>query len=146
MNNEKLNEMLKQLGGEKPPEDVHKLAEEISRRSVDVLSFPQVSTFGRVRISLFRFSAAAAVIIFVFTFGFYIGKQSSPSQFQISSFNSGGFCGQYPQNETHKLSSDGFWRRKALALMQPKSRSQIEFSKVGILQAYRQYIQEKYND
>jgi hypothetical protein len=146
MHNEKLNEILERLGGEKPPEDVHKLAEEISRRSVDVLSFPQVSTFGRKLISPLRFAAAAAVIIFVFTFGFYIGKQSESSQFQVSSLNSGGFPGQYPQQEINKQSEDSFWRRKVLAVMQSKSRSQIKFSRVDILQAYRQYIQEKCND
>jgi hypothetical protein len=146
MNNKKLNEILEQLGSEKLPEDVHKLAEEISYRSMDFLSFLRIPGFGRNRISPFRFIATAAVIIFVFFFGFYIGKQSLPSQFQVSSFNNGAFLRQYPQQETHKQPEDGFWHRKVLAVMQPQSRSQIKFSKVDILQAYRQYIQEKHND
>jgi len=146
MSNEKLNEILGKLGSEKLPGDVHKFAEEISHRSVDVLSFPRVSTFGPVRMSLFRFAAAAAVIIFVFTFGFYVGKQSSPSQFQVSQLKNGSYLEQYPGQTADEQKQDGFWRRKALAVMQPKSRSKIKLSKVDILQAYSQYFQEKHND
>jgi hypothetical protein len=146
MDNKKLNEILEQLGGEKPTEDVHKLAEEISRQSVDVLSILRIPGFGRVRISLFRFAAAAAVIIFVFTFGFYTGKQSSLSQFRVSSLNSSGFSGQYLQQKTNKQSEDSFWHQKALAAMQSKPCSQIKSGRVNIIKAYRQYIQEKYND
>jgi len=146
MKDEKLNEILEQLGGEELPEDMRKLAEEISRQSADVLNFPRIPGFGRMRISPFSFAAAAAVIIFVFTIGFYAGKQSSPSQFQVSSLNSSSYPEQYPEQTARKQSQDGFWRRKALAVMQPKSCPQIKFSKVNILKAYRQYLQEKHND
>jgi hypothetical protein len=41
---------------------------------------------------------------------------------------------------------DSFWQQKALAAMQPRPYTQNQLSQTALLNIYKQYLKEKYND
>ena len=89
-----------------------------------------------------KLAAAAAIFIAV---GIFIGRWSKPTppphSLHVTSFTSA--VSMYPAaNKTE----DSFWRKKALAAMQPRPYQQTLTTKTSLLNTYKQYLKEKYYD
>ncbi|OHB57454.1 MAG: hypothetical protein A2173_04310 [Planctomycetes bacterium RBG_13_44_8b] len=89
--------------------------------------------------------AVAAAIFIAFGVGFSIGRWSQPPQPEPPSL----VIAYVPSISIHSSASkseDGFWRQKVFAAMQPKPYAQTQFDKTSLLNAYKQYLKEKYYD
>jgi len=149
----------------KPKNDVHKLIKklqikasaELDRRVHDDISIalaksqdtepavtgPTICRFimkGRVA----KFAVAAAIFI-AFGIGVSVGRWSKPAPpphlLDVTGYTSA--VSVYP---TTPKAQDGFWRRKALAAMQPRPYAQTQITKTSRIDAYKQYLKEKYYD
>ena len=87
----------------------------------------------------------AAAIIIAFGIGFSIGQRSKPAPpphlLDVTGYTSA--VSVYP---TTPKAQDGFWRRKALAAMQPRPYTHTQITKTSLIDAYKQYLKEKYHD
>lgn len=144
MNEEKLIEILKNIGQTEVPSNVTHIAEQTSQRFAAALDILQAQRPERTRFIIgLRLLAAAAVVIFVFAIGLSVGRWSTPPQTQLSLLNLPGYALTMPTHPAVQQ-ADGFWQQKALAAMQPRPYSQIQTTKINLLNAYRQYLKEKH--
>jgi hypothetical protein len=148
MDNKNIKNMLRTLADEPLPDDINELAEKKFKQFSEKITKQKQQNIWRIIINskITKSATAAAIIILVFTLGFYTGRQSSQSQFQISRFNNNSYSEQFPEQSIDKQNQGGFWSRKVLTVMQRKSCSQLRSGKVNMLKIYRQYIQERHND
>ncbi|MBN2019365.1 MAG: hypothetical protein JW749_03995 [Sedimentisphaerales bacterium] len=142
MNEEKLKQILNKIGQTDVSPDVIRIAEQTSQSFTSALNLlqsrrPPLATF----FIGFKRIAVAAVIFFAFGIGLSVGRWSKPT----GSFNVTAYTPTISTYTSTSKNADGFWRQKALAAMQPRPYAQ---SAVGnkLLNAYNQYLKEKYND
>jgi hypothetical protein len=147
MNEEKLKQILNNIGQTDVPPDITRIAEQTSQRFTAALNILQAQRPQRTRFVIgLRLIAAAAVIVFAFAIGLSVGQRSTPPQTQLSSLNLTGYASPVPTHPTVQQAKDSFWRQKMLAAMQPRPYARTNFDKAGLLNDYKQYLKEKYND
>jgi len=88
----------------------------------------------------------AAAILIAFGTGFSIGRWSKPTQLTPHSFDTAGYISVIAVHQTPPKAEDSFWRRKALAAMQPRPYIQTQTTKTSLLNAYKKYLKEKDHD
>jgi hypothetical protein len=87
----------------------------------------------------------AAAILFAFGIGFSIGRWSKPPQ-SPPSLNIIDYTSVVSMYPTAPKAEASFWRRKALAAMQPRPYVQSYFDKTSLFNTYKQYLKEKHYD
>jgi len=92
-----------------------------------------------------KFAIAAAILI-AFGIGFFTGRRSNPTRPAPHSHDVTGYTSVVPVYPTAPKAEDSFWRRKALAAMQPKPYVQNQINKTNLIDAYKQYLKEKHYD
>jgi hypothetical protein len=145
MNEEKLKQILKDIGQTEVPPNAAHIAEQASQRFADTLNIlraqrPPLATF----FIGFKRVAVAASILFTFAIGLSVGRWSKPmppaSRLpEVASYTQP--VSAYP---TAGKNPDSFWQQKALAAMQPRPYSQNEISQTALLNVYKQYLKEKH--
>jgi hypothetical protein len=145
MNEEKLIEILKNIGQADVPPNIAHIAEQTSQRFAATLNIlqaqrPPLATF----FIGFRRIAVAAVILFTFAIGLSVGRWSKPPQTQLSSLNLTDYASPMLTHAPIQQAKDSFWRQKTLAAMQPRPYAQTQFSQTGLLNAYKQYLKENH--
>jgi hypothetical protein len=131
MNDEKLKQILNKIGQTDVPQEVTLLAEQSSRNFSAALKIPQPKHW---LLTPVRLLAAAAVIVFAFA----LGRWSTPVSPKITVY-----AAQSSTRLTAQINNDSFWRQKAIAVMQSRPYTQ---SAGELLNLYKQYLKEKYND
>ena len=136
MNEEKIKQILTNLGQTDVPPNAALIAEQTSQRFAATLNIlqaqqPPLSTF----FVGFKRIAVAASILLAFAIGLSAGRWSKPTP----SFNVAAYTSTTPAYMTTSKNTDGFWRQKALAAMQPRP----QFNQTALLNAYKQYLKEK---
>lgn len=143
MNEEKLIQILKDIGQTSVPPDAARIAERTSQNFDAALNILQPRQPQQARFFIgFRLIAAAAVILFAFA----VGRWSTLPQTQLSSLNLPGYVSPALTHPTVQQAEDSFWRQKALAAMQPRPYAQSRFDKTSLLKTYKQYLKEKHYD
>jgi hypothetical protein len=142
MNEEKLIQILKNIGQTDVPPNVTLIAERISQSFTTALSILQAQRPQRTGFFIgLRLLAAAAVIFLVFAVGLSVGQRSAPPQMQLSSLNLPGYALPVPTHPTVQQTKESFWQQKTLAAMQPRPYAQPA---TNLLNAYKQYLKEKH--
>jgi hypothetical protein len=137
MNDEKIKQILNEIGRTEVPPNAALLAERASRDFSAVLKIQQPRQWF---ISPVRLIAAAAVIIFAFAAGRWSTQMSSVSRLpKIAAYTQAASI--YPAASKN---SDSFWRQKALTAMRPGPYAQTQFSQTDLLNRYKQYLKEKH--
>jgi len=145
MNEEKLIQILKNIGQTDVPPNVTLIAEQTSQSFTAALNVLQAQRPQRTRFVIgLRLLAAAAVVLLVFAIGLSVGQRFTPPQTQLSSLNLTGYALPMPTHPAVQQAKDGFWRQKALAAMQPRPYAQTKFDKTSLLNTYKQYLKEKH--
>jgi len=90
--------------------------------------------------------AVAAAILFAFGIGFFTGRWSKLARSEPHYLDVTGYTTLISVYPTSPKAEDSFWRQKALAAMQPRPYAQTFTTKAGLLNAYKQYLKEKYHD
>jgi hypothetical protein len=135
MKEEKLKQILNEIGRTDVPENIASIAELASQRFDAVLNINRPQ---RRFLTPVRLLAAAAVIILAFAAGRWSKPVSIP---QVAAYKS-----TYSINTAINKKPEGFWHQKALAAMQPRPYARTSFDKANPLNSYKQYLKEKYND
>jgi hypothetical protein len=139
MNEEKLIQILKNIGQTDVPPNIAHIAERTSQNFATALNILQPK---RTRFVIgLRLFAAAAVVLFAFAIGLSIGQRSAPPK--TLSFTE--YASLVPAHPAIPQTKDSFWRQKALAAMQPRPYAQSA-NLTNQLNAYKQYLKEKHND
>jgi hypothetical protein len=137
MNEEKLKQILKNIGQTDVPPNVALIAERVSRNFSVAIKIPQPK---RLLFGPLRLLAAAAVIIFAFAAGRWSKPLPPASPLpEVASYAQP--VSAYPAVGKNP---DSFWRQKAIAAMQPRPYSQNELSQTALLNVYKQYLKEKH--
>jgi hypothetical protein len=138
MNEEKLIEILKNIGQTEVPTNITRVAEQTSQKFASALNILQAQRPERTRFVIgFRLLAAAAVIIFALS----VGRWSTSPQTQLSSLNLPGYASLMPTHPIAQQAKESFWRQKALAAMQPRPYAQPA---TNLMNTYKQYLKEKH--
>lgn len=139
MNEEKLKQILDKIGRTDVPPNVALIADRASRNFDAALKIPQPKQWFFTPV---RLIAAAAVVILVFVAGRWSKSipQASPLP-DIAAYTKS--ISIYPDAQKNP---DSFWQQKAQAAMQPRPYAQTRFDQNRLLNAYKQYLKEKYND
>ncbi len=147
MDRENIEEILKRLGSEDVPADVHKIAEETSREFSKTLAQPRHYVLWEyiMKSPITKLAVAAAVII-AFGIGFSIGQRSRPTQLATHPPDVTAYSTEVLTHPVAPKAEDSFWRQKALAAMQPRPYAQTKFDKTSLLVGYKQYLKEKHYD
>ena len=145
MNEEKLIQILKDIGQTNVPPNVALIAEQTSQRFASTLNIlqaqqPPLSMF----FTGFKRIAIAASILFIFAIGLSVGRWSKPPQTQLSSLDLSAYASSVMTHPSVQQDKDGFWRQKAIAAMQARPYSQNELSQTALLNVYKQYLKEKH--
>jgi len=131
------------------PPDVYSTAEEMSRDFSKCLAESQQSEhrilFTRIATSRITRLAAAAVVVFAFSTGFFAGRWSKVYQPEAAGLEVAAGSSASLMYPSAAASEDGFWRQKARAMMQHRLYVQQQLSTRSLLDAYKQYLKEKYN-
>ena len=133
MNEEKIKQILNKIGQTEVPSEAVRIAEQTSQRVTAAFNLPQPRFLTPLRLF-----AAAAVILLAFALGRW-SKPASPPE--VAAYNP-----TYSINTAIDKNTESFWRQKMLAAMQPRPYAQTSFDKAGLLNDYKQYLKEKYND
>jgi hypothetical protein len=147
MDRENIEEILKRLGSEDVPADVHKIAEETSREFSKTLAQPRHYILWEyiMKSPITKLAVAAAVII-AFGIGFSIGQRSRPTRLATHPPDVTAYSTEVLTHPAAPKAEDSFWRQKALAAMQPRPYAQTRFDKTSLLVGYKQYLKEKHYD
>jgi hypothetical protein len=139
MNEEKLKQILDEIGRTDVPPNVALIAERVSRNFGATLKIAQPKRWFFTPV---RLIAAAAVVILVFAAGRWSKSipQASPSP-EVAVYPKS--ISTYP---AAKKNPDGFWQQKVLAAMQPRPYAQNEISQTALLNVYKQHLKEKHYD
>jgi hypothetical protein len=136
MNEDKLKQILNEIGRTDVPPSAALIAERASRNFDSALKIAQPKQWF---FTPGRLIAAAAVIIFVFA----AGRWSQPPQAQLSSPDLSAYVSSLMSHPSVQQDKDNFWRQKALAAMQPRPYAQKGLSQTALLNAYKQHLKEK---
>jgi hypothetical protein len=149
MKDRDIDDIMKEIGKETVPLDVYKKAEEMSRDFSESLAKSQQAghhiLFTRIATSRITRLAAAAVIVIAFGVGFSVGRWSRIYQPETAGPEVvviGPASAMYSRTVA---SEDGFWQQKARTMMRPSHYGQRQLSTRSLLDAYKQYLKEKYN-
>jgi hypothetical protein len=147
MNEEKLIEILKNIGQADVPPNIAHIAEQTSQGFATTLNVlqsqrPPLATF----FIGFKRLAVAAVILFTFAVGLSVGRWAIPSQSTSAAIEVAAYTSSMPTHPAEQENQNSFWRQKMLAAMQPRPYARTNFDKAGLLNDYKQYLKEKYND
>jgi hypothetical protein len=139
MNEKKLKQILNKIGQADVPPNIALIAERASRNFDAALKIAQPKQWF---FTPFRLIAAAAVIILVFAAGRWSKSipQASPSP-EVAVYTKP--ISTYPAVDKN---TESFWQQKALVAMQPRPYTQNQLSQTALLNIYKQYLKEKYND
>ncbi len=139
MNEEKLKQILDKIGQADVPPNAELIAERASRNFDAALKIAQPKQF---IFTPLRLIAAAAVIILVFVAGRWSKSipQVSPSP-EVAAYTKP--ISTYTAVDKN---TESFWQQKAQAAMQPRPYAQTQFDQSRLLNTYKQYLKEKYND
>jgi hypothetical protein len=135
MNEEKLKQILNQMGNTNVPPNAVLIAERASRNVSSVLKIQQPRQWfaGPVRLA-----AAAAVIILVFAMGRWSWQIPVTSQSpKIAVYAQ--TASAYPVSQSNP---DSFWQQKAIAAMKPRPYTQTSLNRAELINAYKQYFKE----
>ncbi len=88
--------------------------------------------------------AVAAAIIIAFGIGFSAGRWSKPTRLAPPSIDVTGYTSAVSVYPTAPKAEESFWRQKVLAAIQPRPYAQSRLDKTSLLNAYKQYLKEKY--
>ncbi len=139
MNEEKLKQILNKIGQADVPPNVTLIAERASRNFDSALKIAQPRQWFFTPV---RLIAAAAVVIFVFAAGRWSKPLPPTSPLpEVASYTQP--VSAYPAVGKNP---ESFWQQKALAAMQPRPYAQNQLSQTALLNVYKQYLKEKYND
>ena len=130
MNEEKLKQILNQIGQTEVPPEAARIAELTSQRFTASLNLSQPRFFSPLRLL-----AAAAVIAVAFA----AGRWSSP----VPLLNSAALTPAISAHSVEQKNENSFWQQKALAAMQPRPYAQSA-NLTNRLNAYKQYLKEKH--
>jgi hypothetical protein len=136
MNDEKIKQILNEIGRAEVPPTVTLIAEQTSRNFDSALKIAQPR---RLLFGPLRLMAAAAVILFVFT----AGRWSKPPEAQPSSPDLSARASSLMTHPRVQQDKDSFWQQKALAAMKPRPYAQKGLSQTALLNAYKQHLKEK---
>jgi len=146
MNNEKLEQILRSIGGQNVPADIARIAEQTTESFIAALRFihAQQSVQAPFIVGLKRI-AVAAVILFAFAVGLMFGRLSKPLSPSVV-FTEPALV--TPALSTADDSTHNFWRQKVVALLQSEARRGIQSSRQprNLLDIYNQYVKEKHYD
>jgi hypothetical protein len=137
MNEEKLKQILKNIGQSDVPPNAALIAERASRNFDAALKIAQPKQWFFTPL---RLLAAAAVMILVFT----AGRWSKPLPPASSLPEVASYAQPASAYPAVGKNPDSFWQQKALATMQPRPYSQNELSQTALLNVYKQYLKEKH--
>jgi hypothetical protein len=145
MNEEKLIEILKNIGQADVPPNIAHIAEQTSQRFAAALSIlqaqrPPLATF----FIGFKRIAVAASILLVFALGLSLGRWSKPPQTQLSSLDLSAYATSLMTHPTAQQDKNSFWRQKTLAAMQPRPYAQTRFDRTSLPFGNKQYLKEKH--
>jgi len=145
MNEEKLKQILKNIGQTEVPPDVAHIAEQASQRFAATLNImqaqrPPLATF----FIGFKRVAVAASILFTFAIGLSAGRWSRPMPPASRLPEIAAYAQATATYPAAGKNPDSFWRQKALAAMQPRPYSQTQFNQTALLNGYKQYLKEKH--
>jgi hypothetical protein len=137
MNDEKIKQILSEIGRTDVPPNVAMIAERASRNFDAALRIAQPKQWLFAPVRLF---AAAAVIIFVFA----AGRWSKPLPPTSSLPEVASYVQPVSAYPAVGKNTESFWQQKAQAAMQPRPYSQNEISQTALLNVYKQYLKEKH--
>jgi hypothetical protein len=147
MNEEKLKQILNKIGQSNVPPNIVQIAEQTSQKFTAALNILQTQRPQRTRFVIgLRLLAAAAVVVLAFYVGLSVGQRSTPPQRELISLELAGYASPMPTHPTVQQAKDSFWRRKAVAAMQPRPYAQTRFDKKELLFGCNQYFKEKHYD
>jgi hypothetical protein len=98
-----------------------------------------------IRSGVMKLTVAAAILI-AFGIGFSIGRWTKPTQLTPHSLDITDYIPAVAVHPIPLKTEDSFWRRKALAAIQPRPYIQTQTTKTMLLNAYKQYLKEKDHD
>jgi len=136
MNEEKLKQILDNIGGTDVPANAALIAERASRNFDSILKIQQPK---QRFLSPIRLIAAAAVIIFAFI----AGRWSQPSQTQLPLRNLSGYASSISTHPTNQENESTFWQQKGFAAIKSKIYTQNQLSQTALLNIYKQHLKEK---
>jgi hypothetical protein len=122
-------------------DDITRILAESEKTNSTRLNVYRIITRGGVM----KLTVAAAILI-ALGIGFSIGRWSKSTQLASPSLNVTSHVSIVPAHPTASKAEDSFWRRKALAAMQPRPYIQTQTTKTTLLNAYKQYLKEKNYD
>jgi hypothetical protein len=131
MNEEKLKQILDEIGQADVPPNAALIAGRVSRNFDAALKIAQPKQWFFTPV---RLIAAAAVVILVFVAGRW--SKSLPQSYPLPEIAS------YTQTASQN-NSDSFWRQKVLAAIQPRPYAQTQFDQGRLLNAYKQYLKDR---
>jgi hypothetical protein len=141
MNEEKLKQILSDIGQTSIPPDVAHIAEQATQSFTAALNLLQSQRQSGFFVG-FKRVAVAAVIFFAFAIGLSAGRWSKPD----TSINVAAYSPKMSTYTTADKNTNGFWQQKVLAAMKTRPYTHTQFNQTGLLNAYKQYLKEKYND
>ncbi|MGA2070465.1 MAG: hypothetical protein ABSG97_03875 [Sedimentisphaerales bacterium] len=130
MNEEKLKQILNEIGRTDIPPSAALIAERASRNISAVLKIEQPK---HRFITAARFVAAAALVVLAFYTGLSVGRHAKPLPLTEN----------IVAYKTSNANADSFWQQKAIAAMQSRPTVQTDISYTEKLNAYKQYLKEK---
>jgi hypothetical protein len=149
MKDRDIDDIMKDIGEETVPPEVYKTAEDMSRDFSESLVESQPSEhhilFTRIAANRITRLAAAAVILVAFGIGFSVGRWSRTYQPKTAGLEVVVIGPVSSMYSSAAASEEGFWQQKARAMMQPSPYGQRQLSTGSLLDAYKQYLKEKYN-
>jgi len=146
MNDEKLEQILRSIGGQHVPADVTRIAEHTTESFSAALRF--IHAQQRVQAPLIvglKRIAVAAVLLFAFAVGLMFGRLSKPLSPSITFAEPALVT---PALSAADDSTHNFWRQKVAVLLQSEARRDIQSSRQprNLLDIYNQYVKEKHYD
>ena len=137
MNEEKLKQILSEIGKTGVPPNIAQIAEQ--NRQSFAAGVRLLGANSASRLTWFKRIAIAACILIAFV----TGRWSRPSQPTSYPLYAAAYETTATGADVHE-DSDGFWRQKALAAMQPRPYAQTSFAETHLMNTYKQYLKEKH--
>jgi hypothetical protein len=142
MNEEKLKQILNEIGRTDVPPNIARIAEQTSQSFTAALNLLQARR--QPFFIGFKRIAVAASILLVFALGLSLGRWSKPPQTKLVSLDLSAYASSVMTHPSVQQDKDGFWRQKMLAAMQPRPYTQNQLSQTALLNVYKQYLKEKH--
>lgn len=137
MNEEKLKQILSEIGGAGIPPNIAQIAEQNQQSFAAGVRLFRSNTASRLT-GFKRIAIAACILI-----AFVTGRWSRPLQAPTYPLYDDTYETTAPHADVHNDGYD-FWRQKALAAMQPRPYAQTSFAETHLMNTYKQYLKEKH--